>query len=276
MVMEDAKEIFSEMMGEPSILLKHPMRVTSATVARVKEARAEERFAAEREELEAAAREQEAVVAELAEECVAKDSEMREKESALTAAQERIAALEQQLATVQPSAEQQAAAATAAQRIAELEQQLAAAEQRITDEAAHHEDEMRQLAAQLEEAQRTSLSSSVLLDKPDEADEVFFGELRHHVVDALREALTSAEATGRERRAHLLEAVIAANLDDAEMQKTREQTHRLLVDGDGPDWKSFEQLGFKHAFIRGRHVLTWAGIEMPLDTIPSEALRRVL
>ena len=68
-----------------------------------------------------------------------------------------------------------------------------------------------------------------LLERHEELDERFPGELRDHVIEVIREARDSAEKEGRVRRAQILESVLVANDPVGELSRRREELEKLFA-----------------------------------------------
>ena len=205
----------------------HPRRttvVTPATVERVRAEQAEDAFAVERESLDAEIEKLNAVVEELA-----KD---------LAATQQ---ALEDEKAAKPPPPPSPDPA---------LLEQVAAKDREIgklLDESAAKDREIERIQTLLAEAQRTSLSSTVLLEKPDGISEKFTGEVREHLLEALADAQDAADAGGRERRARILEAILCANARTGELARRRDAVKQIMKDAgsfiDDDTIAALEKLG---------------------------------
>lgn len=244
--------------------------VTPATIARVREEQAEAARAAERAAFEA--RE-----AALLEEIEIQKSVSESLATDLATANEELADAKQKLADAEAESE-----ALNARRL-QLEDEnhrlaadLAAARATPRDDAqlAAKDAEIARLKAELAEAQRTALSSSVLLEKPAAFSEKFPGELREHVVETLADAVSAAEAGGRDRRARILEAVLVANPPTGELDHRREAVKRIVRDAgsrlDNAALAELEKLGFRYVSGNKHHKLEWAGIRFPLAKTPSD------
>lgn len=298
--MDDGRDIFASLMGtaKPATPVVKPGRVTTATIAKVREAQAVE--AAERafdEKLEAVKAEKEALEAKV--------SSLQEEIATLNIAIASIAAdkasLQDQLD--QASGELKAARAAgedfeeAAKSLrsengklsaanSELNLELAAlkAEPKVDPSvAAESEERLREierLKALLNEAQRTSLSSSVLLEKPYAFAEKFPGEIREHVLDTILEAQKAADGDGRERRAKLLEAILMANPSDGELERRREAVKSILLGVSGGfigerDIKELERLGFRSVGTGPHRKLVWGNVPFTVET-PPDGSRSIL
>jgi len=147
-----------------------------------------------------------------------------------------------------------------AARLAEADEKVRAAEEKFKLE--------------LEEARAHSSSVSVLLDRPAEFPEVFPGEVREHVLASLKEAYGAAERGGRERRAGILEGVLAANSSTGELDRRREEVKRIVRDGgrfvDDSVISELARLGFRYVSGSNHHKLVYAGVRVTLSKTPSD------
>ncbi len=225
--------------------------VTPATVERVRAERAEDVFAAERESLEVEIEKLNAVVEELA-----KD---------LAAAQQ---ALEDEKAAKPPPPPSPDPALL--EQIAAKDREL----ESLHDEAAAKDREIERLQTLLAEAQRTSLSSTVLLEKPDGISEKFTGEVREHLLETLADAQDAADAGGRDRRARILEAILCANSRTGELARRRDAVKQIMKDAgsfiDDSTITALEKLGFRYISGSNHHKLDYAGIRFPVAKTPSD------
>ena len=225
--------------------------VTPATVERVRAERAEDVFAAERESLEVEIEKLNAVVEELA-----KD---------LAAAQQ---ALEDEKAAKPPPPPSPDPALL--EQIAAKDREL----ESLNDEAAAKDREIERLQTLLAEAQRTSLSSTVLLEKPDGISEKFTGEVREHLLETLADAQDAADAGGRDRRARILEAILCANSRTGELARRRDAVKQIMKDAgsfiDDSTITALEKLGFRYISGSNHHKLDYAGIRFPVAKTPSD------
>ena len=241
-------DYFSSLLGTPSTQRqkKPPRRVTvvtPATVVRVHAEQAEDAFAAERDALE---------------------TELAEKDSVIEALAIEKVQVNESLAQAQ--AERAQAQAERAQAQAELAQER--------EKTAKVQEELARLQALLAEAQRTSLSSTVLLDKPDGLSEKFTGEIREHVLETLADAQRAADTGGRDRRARILEAILCANAGTGELARRRAAVKLIMKDAgtviDGAAIAALEKLGFRYVSGANHHKLDFAGIRFPVAKTPSD------
>ena len=245
--------------------------VTPATVARVKEEQAEAARAAERAAFQAR------------EDALKEEVELQKAACAsiaadLAAARQELENAKQELADAEEETE-----ALNARRL-----QLEEENRRLTDELAAaralpprddaqlaaKDAEIARLQAQLAEAQKTSLSSSVLLEKPAGLSEKFAGELREHLAETIADAVGAAEAAGRDRRARILEAVLVANPPSGDLDRRREAVRQIVKEAgarlDNAAIAELEKLGFRYVSGNKHHKLEWAGIRFPLAKTPSD------
>ena len=234
--------------------------VTPATIARVREQQAEDALAAER----AAAARREAALAE----------EVEAQKAACESLAADLVSIRQELEEERGRPRLDEAAQAEMARLRQEGAAMAAEVASLKASLAAGRDEAARLSALLEEAQRTSLSSSVLLEKPPAFSEKFAGETREHVLDALAQAYRDSEACGRDRRARILEAVLAANPPSGELERRREAVRQIVKDaGQRLDDSAIEdlvRLGFRYVSGNKHHKLDWAGVRFPLAKTPSD------
>ena len=73
-------------------------------------------------------------------------------------------------------------------------------------------------------------SQVTLLERNTELDDSFDGETLDHVLEVIREARDASEATGRARRAQILESVLVANEPSGNLEKKRQALIKLFND----------------------------------------------
>ncbi len=245
--------------------------VTPNTIAKVRQEQAADAFVAERAKMQAA---QDALKEEL-------DAQ---REACESLAQD-LTLLREEMASAQAAADAEKSALLARAEAAEadclalrteLESERAKprVDVRILEEIAAKDREIARLKGLLADAQRTSLSSSVLMEKPPALGEKFPGEIREHVIGALADSRAAAEAGGRDRRARILEAVLCANPPSGELESRREAIRQILKDAgsflDDGDIAALEKLGFRYISGKNHHKLEWAGIRFPVAKTPSD------
>ena len=112
-----------------------------------------------------------------------------------------------------------------------------------------------------------------LLSQPKTA-EVFNGEVREHVLAALSEAQEAAGQSGRERRAKVLEDVLAANVPAGELERRRAELRQIIKDTgsfiDARAISSLEKIGFKCVSGNKHWKLDYADIRIPISKTPSD------
>lgn len=245
--------------------------VTPNTIAKVRQEQAADVFAAERAEMQAA---QAAIKEELeaqreACESLARDLALLQEETnaaKATAEVDKLALL---------ARAESAEADCAAVRV-ELEAERAKSHinEKMLEESAAKDREIARLQELLADAQRTSLSSSVLMEKPPALGEKFPGEIREHVIAALADSRAAAEAGGRDRRARILEAVLCANSPSGDLENRRDTVRQILKDAgsflNDDDIAALEKLGFRYISGKNHQKLEWAGIRFPMSKTPSD------
>lgn len=282
--------VFADMLGgaKPAREAPRAARVTAGTIAKVRQDQAVEAakrsveaelsgqiadLTAERDalaariaELTEAAAANEIVIAQfavekanLARELAAEQDRRRELAAGTDALNERLRSLEKDNSTL-------------AGRVQTLENELAdersapCADLAAMEELRRRADEAASLEAMLAEARRTSLSSSVLLSKPSGISERFPGEIREHVLAALKDAHAAAEASGKERRAALVEAVLMENQSTGELERRRKAAEGIFSGaglGAG-DIAELEKLGFRRIPQAKGCKLRWGNIAVSL------------
>ncbi len=201
---------------------------------------------------------------------------------AYAALKARVEAAEAQFATI--SAERDAAE----RKAADLERQLAderAARQSAESERDRLRGEVLRLRNELEEVQTAPIAEAAasvpvqevrfqgLLKAPATA-EVFDGEVREHVLAALSEARDAAGQSGRERRAKVLEDVLAANAPAGELERRRTELKQIIKDTgsfiDARAISALEKIGFKCVSGNKHWKLDYADIRIPISKTPSD------
>ena len=224
----------------------------------------------------------EEALAEMAREKVDVEEELAEAKSRLSGleasaaglAREK-AALEERLAAAERRAEE---CASAADELARVKGELAKVQSAQAAKLAEADEKVRaaeeRFRLELEEAHAHASSVSVLLDRPPEFPEVFPGEVREHVLASLKEAYVAAENGGRERRAAILEAVLAANSSTGELERRREEVKRIAREGgrfvDDSVIADLSRLGFRYVSGNTHHKLVYAGVRVALSKTPSD------
>ena len=260
----NSSDYFSSLLGTGTTSRqKKPPRatvVTPATIARVRAEQAEDAFAAERDALNAELEEKQAVIDALA-------VDAAEAKDELAKAQEEIAQKQDELARAQDELAQVKAALDAERAAPKVDEAM-------LEKAAAKDREIARLQELLVEAQRTSLSSTVLLDKPESFSEKFPGEVREHLLEALADAQRAADAGGRDRRARILEAILCENAGTGELARRRDEVKQIMKDAgtfiDDATIAALEKLGFRYVSGSNHHKLDFAGIRFPVAKTPSD------
>ena len=245
--------------------------VTPGTVARVRAEQAEDAFAAERESFEAELAEKQAVIDALALDAAEAKETLERTQEELMRAQEELkqagARADEELAKLKEELGQ-------AKTALEAERSAPKVDPALQEEAAAKDREIARLQALLVEAQRTALSSTVLLDKPEGISEKFTGEVREHLLEALADAQRAADAGGRDRRARILEAILCANACSGELARRRDEVKQVMKDAgsfiDDATIAALERLGFRYVSGSNHHKLDYAGIRFPVAKTPSD------
>ncbi len=205
------------------------------------------------------------------------------------AANAATAAMEANLEAVRAeSAALSEAKAEAERKAADLERQLAAeraARQTAEAERERLRGDVLRLRNEIEEMQTTPSAEAAvpapvqevrvqgLLRQP-KTDEVFNGEVREHVLAALSEARDSAGQSGRERRAKVLEDVLAANVPAGELERRRVELRQVIKDTgsfiDARAISALEKIGFKCVSGNKHWKLDYADIRIPISKTPSD------
>ena len=181
-----------------------------------------------------------------------------------------------------------AAKAEAERKSADLEQQLAA-ERQARASAETERDRLRgevlRLRNELEEMQTAPSAEAAAsvpvqevrvqgLLKAPATSEVFDGEVREHVLAALSEAQEAAGQSGRERRAKVLEDVLAANVAAGELERRRAELRQIIKDTgsfiDARAISALEKIGFKCVSGNKHWKLDYADIRIPISKTPSD------
>lgn len=256
-------DYFSSLLGAGTSPRKKPPRttvVTPATISRVRAEQAEDAFAAEREALNAELDEKQAVIDALA-------IDAAEAKDELAKAREEIAQKQDELVQAQDELAKAKAALDA-------EHAAPKVDETTLEEAAAKDREIARLKELLVEAQRTSLSSTVLLDKPESFSEKFPGEVREHLLEALADAQRAADAGGRDRRARIIEAILCENAGTGELTRRRDEVKQIMKDAgtfiDDTTLAALEKLGFRYVSGANHHKLDFAGIRFPVSKTPSD------
>ena len=206
----------------------------------------------------------------------------------------RIQALEANVAALRAeSAALGAAKAEAERKSSDLEQLLAAERQMRTSAEAERDClrvEVLRLKNELEDAltapktdngeRATGNGEPVrevrvqgLLVPPTTA-EVFPGEVREHILAVLSEGLEAAQSSERERRAKVLEDVLAANKPGVELERRRRELKQIIKDTgsfvDARTISALEKIGFKCVSGNKHWKLDYANVRIPISKTPSD------
>lgn len=260
---KSSADYFSSLLGTGATPRQKPPRatvVTPATISRVRAEQAEDAFAAERDALNAELEEKQEVIDALA-------IDVAEAKDAFAKAREELTHVQEELAQSQDELARTKAALDAERAAPKVDESM-------REEAAAKDREIARLQELLVEAQRTSLSSTVLLDKPESFSEKFPGEVREHLLEALADAQRAADAGGRDRRARILEAILCENAVTGELARRRDEVKQIMKDAgtfiDDAAIAALEKLGFRYVSGANHHKLDFAGIRFPVAKTPSD------
>ena len=110
--------------------------------------------------------------------------------------------------------------------------------------------------------------------KPPATLEVFPGEVREHILAVLSEGLEAAQSSERERRASVLEDVLAANKPGSELERRRRELKQIIKDTgsfvDARTIAALEKLGFKCVSGNKHWKLDYANVRIPISKTPSD------
>ena len=210
-------------------------------------------------------------------------------ESCAVAGNDAFVALKANLEAVRAeSAVLSEAKAEAERKVSDLERQLAderAARQSAESERDRLRGEVLRLRNEIDEMQTAPSAEAAAsvpvqevrvqgLLKAPATGEVFDGEVREHVLAALSEARDAAGQSGRERRAKVLEDVLAANASAGELERRRAELRQIIKDTgsfiDARAISDLEKLGFKCVSGNKHWKLDYADIRIPISKTPSD------
>jgi len=110
--------------------------------------------------------------------------------------------------------------------------------------------------------------------KPPATAEVFPGEVREHILAVLSEGLEGAQSSERERRAAVLEDVLAVNMPGSELERRRRELKQIIKDTglfvDARTIAALEKLGFKCVSGNKHWKLDYANVRIPISKTPSD------
>ena len=95
---------------------------------------------------------------------------------------------------------------------------------------------------------------------------------REHILAVLSEGLEAAQSSERERRAAVLEDVLAANKPGAELERRRRELKQIIKDTgsfvDARTIAALEKLGFKCVSGNKHWKLDYANVRIPISRKP--------
>ena len=204
----------------------------------------------------------------------------------------RIQSLEANVAALRAeSAALGAAKAEAERKSADLEQQLAAERQMLASAEAERDrlrGDVLRLKNELEDALTAPRTGNGVTGNdepvreirvqgllvPPPTAEVFPGEVRDHILAVLTEGLEAAQSSERERRAAVLEDVLAANKPGSELERRRKELKQIIKDTgsfvDARTIAALEKIGFKCVSGNKHWKLDYANVRIPISKTPSD------
>ncbi len=199
----------------------------------------------------------------------------------------RIEALEANVAALRAeSAALGAAKAEAERKSANLEKQLAAERQALATAETERDrlrGEVLRLRNELEDALTAPRTGNGVTGNdepvreirvqgllvPPATAEVFPGEVREHILAVLTEGLEAAQSSERERRAAVLEDVLAANKPGSELERRRAKLKQIIKDTgsfiDSRTIAALEKIGFKCVSGNKHWKLDYANVRFPMS-----------
>mgnify|MGYP002624062646 FL=1 len=109
---------------------------------------------------------------------------------------------------------------------------------------------------------------------PPVTEETFPGEVREHILAVLSEGLEAAQSAERERRATVLEDVLAANKQGKELERRRRELKQIIKDTgsfiDARTIAALEKIGFKCVSGNKHWKLDYANVRIPISKTPSD------
>jgi len=208
--------------------------------------------------------------------------------AAATALKTERAAADRVRAEAEKFAAEEALRAEAERRAEKLESELQAAKEAhardretlrsLQGECARLKGELAQATAPRAQASLTSPAAKPpeagTLALPADFDETFPGELREVILAALAEARDTAKQSARERRAAVLDAVLARNRSGGELERRRAALRQILKDaGDFTDVQTLadlKRLGFKVISGKKHWKLEYATVRIAMAKTPSD------
>lgn len=113
-----------------------------------------------------------------------------------------------------------------------------------------------------------------LLKTPAGLDEIFAGELREMILTSLAETQAIARQAGRDRRAAVLEAFLAANPPSGELDRRRARLRQILKNAgsfnDAHVLAELAELGIRPVSGRKHWKLDYGGLRLTMAKTPSD------
>lgn len=280
-------DIFSQMLG-PSKSSESPPkrapsieRVTPGTIKRLEQQNIRYEYEEKIELLEEELEIQKAAAEEVAAEYLATRNRATEAESKVAVLEKEFEevkkALSEENSSLQKEIEKLRSDLEIAQKKAsEIDPAVIQELENLKKEINVVNEQKTSLEERLNIAEQTSLSSSVLLDKPTtfSITEKFPGEVREHLLTALAESMRSADQSGKERRAKILEAILCDNPPGEELSVRREQIRDIMKNAGSVIGESsineLQKMGFRFISGNTHNKLDWGGVRVIIPKTPSD------
>ena len=256
-------------------------RVSPGTINRIKTETVRETFEAKIEELEEEILVRKTAAEEVAAELLAITERAEKAEAQNAALEKKIEETEKSALSEKEELKKEIAALKEALEKAESKTSEANAAvvgkmEALKKRIALEEERKKDLEERLADAERTALSSSVLLDKPAHfsISEKFPGEIREHLLATLAEAMRSADQGGKERRAQILEAILCCNPLSDELDSRRTEIKDIMKNAGSTIGENtvakLEKMGFRFISGNKHNKLDWGGVRVIIPKTPSD------
>ena len=155
---------------------------------------------------------------------------------------------------------------------ARLRETCAALEQSLNH--ATQPDEATPAASETAAVPTVAVPKPELLKTPAGLDEIFAGELREMILTSLAETQAIARQAGRDRRAAVLEAFLAANPPTGELDRRRARLRQILKNAgsfnDAHVLAELAELGIRPVSGRKHWKLDYGGLRLTMAKTPSD------
>jgi DNA repair exonuclease SbcCD ATPase subunit len=280
-------DIFNQMLGPGKSSESPPKRapsierVTPGTIKRLEEQNIRYKYEEKIEFLEEELEIQKAAAEEVAAEYLATRNRATEAESKVAVLEKEFEEVKKTLSEENSSLQKEieklrSDLEIAQKKASEIDPAVIQELENLKKELNNVNEQKMSLEERLNIAEQTSLSSSVLLDKPTtfSITEKFPGEVREHLLSTLKEAMRSADQSGKERRAKILESILCANPPGDELTIRRDEVRDIMrnagsVIGES-SIKQLEQMGFRFISGSNHNKLDWGGVRIIIPKTPSD------